>query len=35
VSVPGRNVKLALALGGIAAAFYLGYLAFRFLERGG
>jgi hypothetical protein len=28
-----RNVRLALVLGGVAAAFYFGYLALRVLER--
>jgi hypothetical protein len=35
VSGLDRNLRLALTLGGIALAFYLGYLAYRVLEQGG
>jgi len=34
VTTPGRNGRLALALGGVAIAVYAGYLLLRWLERG-
>jgi len=34
VSGLDRNLRLAIALGGVAAAVYLGYLLLRFLEQG-